>query len=110
VGACRGFKGSGRRFRLERRRGHDGLGVHAHGPLGQAVEGGEALAARTRWAVAQPRGCATGKGADGWGHREEALPGEAWAHGRARESADRAGPPVSGRWSTGARGGLGLVG
>jgi hypothetical protein len=49
---------------------------------------------------------AMGRGADGWGSRAE----NARSCGQARESADRAGPPVSGRGHASARGPLGLVG
>jgi hypothetical protein len=76
-------------------------GVRAVRSIGRLKEGG--LAGGARRAMTQACGRAMGRGADGWGRRAE----NARAHGRARESADRAGSPVSGRGRTGV---LGLVG
>ena len=102
MGACRDFKGSGRQFRVKRRHGRDRLCGRARSPLDQTVEGG-GLAGGARRAMTQACERAMGRGADGWGRRVE----NARAHGRARESADRAGSPVSGRGRTSV---LGLVG
>jgi hypothetical protein len=57
---------------------------------GTRLKGGEGLAGGSvgRW-----HRCTTGRGADRWGRRAK----DARVHGRARESADRADPPVSGR-------------
>jgi hypothetical protein len=101
--------GSGRRQGLQggqgggfTRRGDVGMAISACVRVvrsgGQLKEGG--LAGRARRLVAQARGRATGRGADGWGRQAE----NAHAHGRARESADRASPPVYWRGREGARG------
>jgi hypothetical protein len=71
--------------------------------FGRLLKEGEGLAGGAHRAVAQVCGRATGRGADGWGRWAE----NARVRGRARESAVRASPPVSGR---GRAGRLGLVG